>query len=93
MVGNAQPTISHRLGNAYQADNGNPIMTSNLGGTDYTGSGKTIDPRTGNVSQQATDASVATVGPPLSIVRTYNSLDPRTSQALGAGWCRGWTCH
>ena len=89
VVGNAQPTISHRLGNAYQADDGNPIMTSNLGGTDYTGSGKTIDPRTGNVSQQATDASVATVGPPLSIVRTYNSLDPRTSQALGAGWSSG----
>jgi len=86
VVGNAQPTISHRLGNAYQADDGNPIMTSDLGGTDYTGSGKTIDPRTGNVSQQVTDASVATVGPPLSVVRTYNSLDPRTSQALGAGW-------
>ncbi len=61
-------------------------MTSDLGGGGYNGSGKTIDPRTGNVSQQATDASVATVGPPLSIVRTYNSLDPRTSQALGAGW-------
>jgi hypothetical protein len=29
---------------------------------------------------------VATVGPPLSIERTYNSLDPRTSQALGTGW-------
>jgi len=86
VVGNAQQAISHRLGNAYQADDGNPIMTSNLGGTDYNRSGKTIDPRTGNVSQQATDASVATIGPPLSIVRTYNSLDPRTSQALGAGW-------
>ena len=86
VVGNAQPTVSHRLGNAYQADDGNPIMTSDLGGTDYNGSGKTVDPRTGNIAQQATDASVATVGPPLSIVRTYNSLDPRTSQALGAGW-------
>src|SRR5206468_332303 len=67
VVGNAQPTISHRLGNAYQADDGNPIMTSNLGDADYNGSGKTVDPRTGNLSQQATDASVATVGPPLSI--------------------------
>ncbi len=86
VVGNAQQAVSYRLGNAYQADDGNPIMTSSLGGTDYSGSGKTVDPRTGNVSQQASDAIVGTVGPPLSIVRTYNSLDPRTSQALGAGW-------
>jgi RHS repeat-associated protein len=86
VVGNAQPTVSGRLGNAYQADDGNPIMTSELGGTDYSGSGKTVDTRTGNVSLQATDAQVATVGPALSITRTYNSLDPRTSQALGAGW-------
>ncbi len=86
VVGNAQPTVSSRLGDAYQADDGNPIMTSDLGASDYSGSGKTIDPRTGNVAQQVTDASVATVGPPLAIVRTYNSLDPRTSQALGAGW-------
>src|SRR5207248_1792131 len=50
------------------------------------GSGKTVDPRTGNVSERATDANVATVGPPLTIMRTYNSLDPRTSQAFGAGW-------
>ncbi|MGH3237228.1 MAG: DUF6531 domain-containing protein, partial [Streptosporangiaceae bacterium] len=86
VVGDAQQAISGRLGNAYQADDGDPIMTSDLGGTDYSGSGKTVDPRTGNVSQQATDASVATAGPALSVVRTYNSLDPRTSQALGAGW-------
>jgi hypothetical protein len=86
VVGNAQGAISNRFGNAYQADDGNPIMTSDLGGTDFSGSGKTIDPRTGNISQQATDASVVAAGPPLSIERTYNSLDPRTSQALGAGW-------
>ena len=29
---------------------------------------------------------MATAGPSLSVVRTYNSLDPRTSQAFGAGW-------
>jgi len=86
VVGNAQPAVSGRLGDTYQADDGNPIMTSDLGSTDYSGSGKTVDPRTGNVSLQATDAGVATVGPALSIDRTYNSLDPRTSQALGAGW-------
>jgi RHS repeat-associated protein len=86
VVGNAQPGIFGILGNAYQASDGNPIMTSDLGGTDYDGSGKTVDPQTGNVSQAVTDASVATTGPPLSVVRTYNSLDPRTSQVFGAGW-------
>ena len=86
VVGNAQAGVSATLGNAYQAADGNPIMTSDLGGSNYTGSGKTVDPKTGNVSQQVTDASVATTGPELSIVRTYNSLDPRTSQAFGAGW-------
>jgi RHS repeat-associated protein len=86
VVGNAQPAVFRRLGNAYQADDGNPVMTSDLGGTDYAGSGKTVDPKTGNVSEQATDATVATVGPALSVVRTYNSLDPRTTQAFGAGW-------
>jgi RHS repeat-associated protein len=86
VVGDAQPSVSSRLGGTYQADDGDPVMTSDLGGTDYSGSGKTLDPKTGNVSMQATDADVATVGPDLSIVRTYNSLDPRTSQAFGAGW-------
>jgi RHS repeat-associated protein len=86
VVGDAQPQVSSRLGDAYQADDGDPVMTSDLGDTDYSGSGKTVDPRTGNVSLQATDATVATAGPALSVVRTYNSLDPRTSQAFGAGW-------
>ena len=86
VVGDAQPAIWNRLGNGAQADDGNPVMTSDLGGGAYGGSGKTVDPKTANVAQQVTDASVATAGPALSIVRTYNSLDPRTSQAFGAGW-------
>ncbi len=86
VVGDAQPGIGGTLGNAYHASDGNPIMTSDLGGSDFQGSGKTVDPQTGNVSETVTDAGVTTSGPALSIVRTYNSLDPRTSQALGAGW-------
>jgi RHS repeat-associated protein len=86
VVGDAQPAVWSRLGNVDQADDGNPVMTSDLGGSSYSGSGKTVDPKTANVTQQVTDASVATAGPALSIVRTYNSLDPRTSQAFGAGW-------
>jgi RHS repeat-associated protein len=86
VVGNAQPAVSGRLGDVYQSDDGDPVMTSDLGDSSYGGSGKTVDPKTANVSQQVTDASVATAGPALAIVRTYNSLDPRTSQAFGAGW-------
>ena len=86
VVGNAQPTVSSRLGSSYQASDGDPVLTSDLGGADYAGSGKTVDPQSGNVSQAVTDASIATVGPALSITRDYNSLDPRTTQAFGAGW-------
>lgn len=86
VVGDAQPAVLGAFGDAYHASDGNPIMTSDLGGSDYSGSGKTVDPQTGNVSQKAADANVATTGPALSVVRTYNSLDPRTSQAFGAGW-------
>ncbi|MDF5756464.1 LamG-like jellyroll fold domain-containing protein [Spongiactinospora sp. TRM90649] len=40
----------------------------------------------GNYTTAFTDASVSTVGPPLSMVRSYNSLDPRTGGIFGAGW-------
>ena len=62
-------------------------MTSDLGGADYAGSGKTVDPLSGNVSQ-ADDRRQHRHGRArdLSIIRTYNSLDPRTGQAFGAGW-------
>jgi RHS repeat-associated protein len=86
VVGDAQPSVGGRLGNTDPADDGNPVMTSDLGGGADTGSGNMVDPETANVTQQVTDASVATAGPALSIMRTYNSLDPRTSQAFGAGW-------
>jgi RHS repeat-associated protein len=85
-VGNAQPQVTGQFGPSYQADDGNPVMTSDLGGSDYSRSGKTVDPRTGNISQQVTDARVATAGPALAITRTYNSLDPTPSHALGSGW-------
>jgi len=86
VIGNSQPAVNSKLGGDDQASDGNPVMTSDLGGADYAGSGKTVDPLSGNVSQAVTDASIATVGPDLSIIRTYNSLDPRTGQAFGAGW-------
>ena len=48
--------------------------------------GQAFDPQVGNYTTSATDAAVASAGPELSVVRTYNSLDPRTSGAFGAGW-------
>ncbi|MFD8912157.1 RHS repeat-associated core domain-containing protein [Streptomyces sp. NPDC059575] len=45
-----------------------------------------FDPQIGNFTTAATDASVATVGPDLTVARTYNSLDADTTHALGAGW-------
>ena len=59
-----------------------PGITSSLGGS----SGQAYDPLSGNYTTSATDAAVASAGPPLRIVRTYNSLDPRTAGAFGAGW-------
>ncbi len=45
-----------------------------------------FDPSSGNYTMSATDATIATVGPSLSIDRAYNSDDPRGSDAFGAGW-------
>jgi RHS repeat-associated protein len=59
-----------------------PGMTAGLGDT----SGQAYDPLSGNYTTSATEAAVATAGVPLRITRTYNSLDPRTSLAFGAGW-------
>jgi len=59
-----------------------PAITAGLGGT----SGRAYDPLTGNYTTSATEAAVAGAGIPLAIARTYNSMDPRTTGAFGAGW-------
>lgn len=59
-----------------------PPVTGHLGGEE----GHEFSRRSGNYSTAATDASVATTGPELAVVRTYNSLDPRTDTAFGVGW-------
>ncbi|MEU7004895.1 RHS repeat-associated core domain-containing protein [Nonomuraea sp. NPDC046570] len=52
--------------------------------------GREFNHTSGNYAHTATDASVAVVGPPLSVSRTYNSLDPRTDGMFGAGWTTRW---
>nr|WP_240469175.1 LamG-like jellyroll fold domain-containing protein [Streptomyces sp. OM5714] len=64
-----------------------PGITSHLGGSD---SGREFGARAGNYSTAATDAALSTVGPELAVTRTYNSLDPRTDGAFGAGWSTRW---
>ncbi|HEY2672806.1 MAG TPA: LamG-like jellyroll fold domain-containing protein, partial [Rugosimonospora sp.] len=60
-----------------------PMVTSNLS---QNSGGHGFDPSIGNYTTSATDAQIATVGPSLSVVRDYNSSDPRTGGSFGAGW-------
>jgi len=59
-----------------------PTLTANLAQN----AGKGYDPSIGNYTTSATDATVATVGPSLTITRSYNSLDTRRYGAFGTGW-------
>ncbi|MGW5768767.1 LamG-like jellyroll fold domain-containing protein [Streptomyces longwoodensis] len=64
-----------------------PAVTGQLGGADQ---GKEIGTRAGNYVTAATDAALTTVGPELSVTRTYNSQDPRTGGAFGTAWSTRW---
>ncbi len=60
-----------------------PPVTSGLAqNTD----GHEFDPSDGNYTTTDTDAEVEVVGPSLSVERSYNSRDPRSDGAFGAGW-------
>ena len=63
-----------------------PAITSKIANAPYGSQERDFDPNLGNVSTGAVDVSVNTVGPPLAVARTYNSLDPRRNLAFGAGW-------
>ncbi len=64
-----------------------PGITSHLATADE---GRPFGSQAGNYTTAATDAAVSTVGPELSVTRTYNSLDPRTGSVFGAGWATAW---
>ncbi|GGM45872.1 hypothetical protein GCM10012275_16090 [Longimycelium tulufanense] len=63
-----------------------PALTSRIAGAPYGSGDKEFDPQVGNFTTVAVDAPVVTVGPELSVVRTYNSLDPRRESLFGTGW-------
>ncbi|MFJ4498584.1 DNRLRE domain-containing protein [Streptomyces sp. NPDC088864] len=63
-----------------------PAITSHLGDQGPAGDGREVDPGIGNYTTTDTDATVVTTGPGLTVARTYNSRDPRSDNAFGAGW-------
>ncbi len=65
-----------------------PTITSQLSMRGI--NGQEFNQASGNYTTTFTDAQVATVGAPLSVVRTYNSMDPRRDGAFGAGWSTRW---
>ncbi|WP_443177357.1 LamG-like jellyroll fold domain-containing protein [Nonomuraea sp. 3N208] len=65
-----------------------PTITSQLSTSG--GSGQEFHQLAGNYTTRFTDAQVSTAGPPLSVVRSYNSMDPRRNGIFGAGWSTRW---
>ncbi|MEV4659511.1 LamG-like jellyroll fold domain-containing protein [Micromonospora sp. NPDC049301] len=63
-----------------------PDLLSRIATSPDAEQGREFDAQVGNFATSAVDATVVTVGPELNLVRTYNSLDPRTSGVFGAGW-------
>jgi RHS repeat-associated protein len=59
---------------------------SGPGGDSQVASGPGFDQQNGNFTTDATDVAVPVVGPPLSLQRTYNSLNPLSTGAFGTGW-------
>lgn len=67
-----------------------PGITTHLAGAPEGADLAGVNPQVGNYATTVTDAKVATVGPPLQVVRSYNSQDPRTNGAFGPGWSTPW---
>ncbi|MBB5629330.1 polymorphic toxin-type HINT domain-containing protein [Sphaerisporangium krabiense] len=65
-----------------------PVLTSQLAANGA--NGQEFEQLTGNYTTSFTDAAVTTVGPPLTVSRSYNSMDPRTDGMFGAGWSSRW---
>ncbi|MFI6921780.1 RHS repeat-associated core domain-containing protein [Nonomuraea spiralis] len=65
-----------------------PPITSQLSTSGI--NGQEFHQASGNYTTTFTDAQVAAVGPPLSVVRSYNSMDPRRDGVFGAGWSTRW---
>ncbi|MEV5494716.1 polymorphic toxin-type HINT domain-containing protein [Nonomuraea fuscirosea] len=65
-----------------------PINGSHLG--DRVNGEQEFSLVSGNYTTAARDAQVPVAGPALTVERTYNSMDTRTSGIFGAGWSTAW---
>ncbi|MGW4798394.1 DUF6531 domain-containing protein, partial [Nonomuraea sp. NPDC004297] len=65
-----------------------PTITSQLSTSGV--SGQEFHQQAGNYTTSVTDVQVPVAGPPLSVVRSYNSMDSRRSGVFGAGWSTRW---
>ncbi|MEU3767745.1 RHS repeat-associated core domain-containing protein [Amycolatopsis keratiniphila] len=63
-----------------------PAITSHMAMTPHSGSDRDFDPMVGNYYSSAVDVQIPTAGPDLSVIRTYNTLDPRRDHWFGTGW-------
>ncbi|WP_123603063.1 LamG-like jellyroll fold domain-containing protein [Micromonospora sp. Llam0] len=67
-----------------------PEITHHLAGAPDGADVPGLNVQVGNYSTAVVDASVPVSGPPLEVSRTYNSQDPRSAGAFGAGWSTPW---
>ncbi|NUW30914.1 hypothetical protein HTZ77_05710 [Nonomuraea sp. SMC257] len=65
-----------------------PMMGSQLSARGV--NGQEFNQLSGNYTTAFTDAQVAVAGPPLSVTRSYNTLDARVDGMFGAGWSTLW---
>ncbi|WP_176955652.1 LamG-like jellyroll fold domain-containing protein [Sinosporangium album] len=65
-----------------------PSVTSQL--SSRGANGQAFHQLAGNYTTAFTDAQVKVAGPPLTLVRSYNSKDFRTTGMFGAGWSTRW---
>ncbi|MEV0197847.1 LamG-like jellyroll fold domain-containing protein [Nonomuraea sp. NPDC050691] len=65
-----------------------PVMGSQLSARGV--NGQEFNQLSGNYTTAFTDAQVTAAGPPLSVVRSYNTLDVRVDGMFGAGWSTHW---
>lgn len=65
-----------------------PTITSQLSTPGV--NGQEFHQASGNYTTTFTDVQVPVAGLPLSVVRTYNSMNPRRDGVFGAGWSTRW---
>jgi RHS repeat-associated protein len=65
-----------------------PTITSQLSTSGV--NGQEFHQQAGNYTTTVTDVQVPVAGPPLSVVRSYNSMDTRRTGVFGAGWSTRW---